>query len=244
MLAIPTYYFAIGIGLFAILGFWGGRMVSSMIYHEKSQQILIRRMSFCNKLPAQLIQAAEEVELNIVKLRYVDSDQVLAFTYGLLRPKIVVSKGLIELLDIYELKAVLLHEEYHSRSRDPLKLLIIKVLLSFFTRVPSVSKLIRNFAVSIEIAADKYAMLRLADRSWYLPSALLKMINHKQRKPVHAVGFAEDIEARITHCLNGEWQPEAIFLRKDHFLFSLYFSVLLIGSYYALNEFFYWLSCH
>ena len=40
---------------------------------------------------------------------------------GFVRPKIVLSTGLMSLLNDDELKAVIYHEMYHKENRDPLK---------------------------------------------------------------------------------------------------------------------------
>ena len=57
-------------------------------------------------------------------LQVVASDEVLCFCIGLLRPRIVVSTGLVELLDQAELEAVLAHEASHQRRRDPMRLMV------------------------------------------------------------------------------------------------------------------------
>ena len=52
----------------------------------------------------------------------IDHDEPFAFTFGLGRPRVAISRGLIEQLSSEELGAVIVHERYHVRARDPLKL--------------------------------------------------------------------------------------------------------------------------
>jgi Zn-dependent protease with chaperone function len=49
----------------------------------------------------------------------------VAYCLGLLRPRVVVSSGLLERLDCPSLKAVLEHEASHRRRRDPLRQAIL-----------------------------------------------------------------------------------------------------------------------
>src|SRR5207253_7719078 len=49
-----------------------------------------------------------------------------SFCYWFRRPRICLSTGLIRRLDDLELRAVLAHERYHLRQRDPLRLVIAR----------------------------------------------------------------------------------------------------------------------
>lgn len=52
----------------------------------------------------------------------VQDDAFVALTMGLLRPKIVVSTTVLEMFTDKEIKAILLHERYHCRNYDGLKM--------------------------------------------------------------------------------------------------------------------------
>lgn len=80
-----------------------------------------------------------------------------AFTAGLLRPRIYLSTGLIQLMTPEELKGVLLHEQYHCIRRDPLKMLLMSFLQHLFFFLP-ISRVLKGvFADAKEQAADAYA---------------------------------------------------------------------------------------
>ncbi|MCI0395752.1 MAG: M56 family metallopeptidase, partial [Chloroflexi bacterium] len=98
----------------------------------------------------------------------------LAFCYGLFRPRICLSTGLVEALTDKELKAVLLHEEYHRRHYDPLRTFLADVLAVMFFFLPAVAEWRDFFLASTELAADRYAT-HLAGRS-FLAGALHKLL--------------------------------------------------------------------
>jgi Peptidase family M48 len=53
-----------------------------------------------------------------------------------LRPRVVVSQGLLERLSDAELRAVLEHEGYHVANLDPLKLVVLRVRDPYATGSP------------------------------------------------------------------------------------------------------------
>ena len=76
-------------------------------------------------------------------VQVVSTDEVLCFCIGLLRPRIVVSTGLVNLLDRAELDAVLAHEASHQRRRDPLRLMVASVAIRGLFFVPALTDLAR-----------------------------------------------------------------------------------------------------
>ena len=99
-----------------------------------------------------------------------------AFTIGFLRPRIVVSTGLIELLDERELRSVLAHERHHARRRDPLRRALVKAICDGFWFVPALRKTARTHATVSELAADAVAMSHTGAQP--LASALLTFEAH------------------------------------------------------------------
>lgn len=93
----------------------------------------------------------------------VRDDSLLSFGYGLFIPRICVSTGLIQSLTAQELKAVLLHERYHLKNHDPLRILLGKTasLMLFF--IPILKDIQAHYAISSEIAADE-VVIRKGDK--------------------------------------------------------------------------------
>lgn len=85
----------------------------------------IRYLVLLPKQPAAPVVAALAHKLDIqARLDVVISTSAEAFCYGLLRPRICVTTGLLHLLSLDELEAVLRHERHHLRRRDPLRVLV------------------------------------------------------------------------------------------------------------------------
>jgi Zn-dependent protease with chaperone function len=128
----------------------------------------------------------------------------LAFCFGLFRPSICVSTGLLDTLSDRELKAVLLHEDHHCRHFDPLRTFLADLLAALFFFLPVAAEWRKFFAVSTELAADRYAM-RLAGR-FSLAGALHKLLSHGAALPFPAgaggVSGFSTLDARLTQLLD------------------------------------------
>jgi Zn-dependent protease with chaperone function len=96
-----------------------------------------------------------------------------AATYGVLRPRIVVSAGLCDRLTDGELGAVLLHEAFHRRCREPLRLLLARSARSVLRPLPAAGRLFVAYVEASELAADAYAMDGVGRRS--LAAALWRL---------------------------------------------------------------------
>lgn len=84
--------------------------------------------------------------------------QITAFTIGLFRPKIVISEGMLQAFSEEEIDAIVLHEEYHQKNRDPLKLFVFTLLAEGMMYIPILKGLLQRYQVYQELSADKYAM--------------------------------------------------------------------------------------
>lgn len=91
------------------------------------------------------------------------------FVAGVLKPRLLISRRAIELLDPDELKAAIQHELAHARSADNLKQMVVR-----FCSFPFLASLDRAWLRAVEIAADDRSVhdaLTAAD----LASALIKV---------------------------------------------------------------------
>lgn len=109
----------------------------------------------------------------------VSRQEPLAMTIGFWRPRIVLSTGLLQLLDEEELEAVVQHERFHLSNRDPLRLMLLYVSASVFWYIPILRSGLEQYRLSREVLADQYAISRL-ESPLGLGSALLKLIKKKQ----------------------------------------------------------------
>ncbi|TYP70749.1 M56 family metallopeptidase [Paenibacillus methanolicus] len=137
------------------------------------------------------------------KIIVVRCEEPIAFTFGFRRPLIVLSTGLLKLLDIGELAAVIHHERFHQRYHDPVK----TYLLHFFGAVLWYIPILRwghaRYKLTREILADRYAIERQGTPA-SLSGALVKMLRYGQtgRVAVAHVSFADTgVNQRIRQLL-------------------------------------------
>jgi beta-lactamase regulating signal transducer with metallopeptidase domain len=96
---------------------------------------------------------AERVDL-------VDLDTPIAFCYGLLRPRILLSSGFVAALTPDQLRALLWHEYYHLIHRDPLKVALGRAGATAFAYLPAVRACYDQYLVEKEVEADAYVCVR------------------------------------------------------------------------------------
>jgi Zn-dependent protease with chaperone function len=88
----------------------------------------------------------------------VADDRPFSFCYWFRNPRICLSTALVRRLDEAELRAVLVHERYHLRQRDPLRVVIARYFAAGLYVVPVVDELASFYALQKEIAADDDAV--------------------------------------------------------------------------------------
>ncbi|HZG88445.1 M56 family metallopeptidase [Paenibacillus sp.] len=134
----------------------------------------------------------------------VDHQEIIALTMGFLRPKIVLSTGLLQLLRDDELAAVVQHEIHHKQSRDPLKMAFMHGCAAALWYIPILRWSYDQYRTAREILADAYAV-RASGSSIGLGSALLKLIRQNQIRTFSFTyaSFAEtSINARLQQLLD------------------------------------------
>jgi Zn-dependent protease with chaperone function len=129
------------------------------------------------------------------QVTYLAAPEPMACCYGLLRPRIAITAGLVERLDDAELAAVLAHEGEHVRRRDPLRYLLLETLTAAAFMLPLAAALRERAAARIELAADQ-AALTIVPRA-ALAGALLASIVPSQTPP--GIAGLTATEARIAH---------------------------------------------
>ncbi len=192
-LIVPWSVASIVIGFAVVTAVWQLVATRLMMRHLLDNRLPI---------PASLAQALARAEL--LDVDFVADDRAFAFCYGVLRPRVCISSGLVDLLAPAELEAVLLHEHHHLVSRDPLKVLISRALGVGLFFLPAASDLRDRYLVGKEIAADASAAETVCSEL-PLASALLKLLSRGQELPstVAAIGAFNVTEERIQRILRG-----------------------------------------
>jgi hypothetical protein len=125
-------------------------------------------------LPSSVVAAASGLDLD-GRIDVVADQRPFSFCYWFLSPRICLSTALVERLDSDELRAVLYHERYHLRQRDPLRQVVARYFAAGLYVVPVVDELLAFHTLQKEIEADQEAVRASGDvRS--LASALYKLL--------------------------------------------------------------------
>ncbi|NOV02545.1 M56 family metallopeptidase [Paenibacillus planticolens] len=139
------------------------------------------------------------------QLRIMSIKTPTAMTIGFWKPQIILSTGLLNMLEPGELQAVIEHEKSHMKHRDPLAVFLLSVISKAFWYIPLFAWLAEKYPIMIELRADKYAIGQM-NQSADLGSALLKLL--KQQAPTQHLSlshasFAEtSMNVRIQHILD------------------------------------------
>ena len=126
-----------------------------------------------------------------------------AFTMGLIHPVVYVSGGLTEELDEEELRAVLFHELYHAKKRDPLKAFLLTFIKDMFFFLPLGGYLLERFFVAKELAADEGAVAMSAN-PFALAGAIVKLLKAKNTHLSFAIPVVDRkalVERRVKELL-------------------------------------------
>jgi Zn-dependent protease with chaperone function len=122
----------------------------------------LRAFPRSRELPAGLVAAMSRTGVRGVGC--VAADAPIAFCAGTLKPRILISEGLVAQLGPDELDAVLLHEHEHVRTYEPLLRAARETASDVFFYVPLVRWWSRRRLEDSELRADRVALERLGPR--------------------------------------------------------------------------------
>lgn len=163
------------------------------------------------------------------RLVTLDAPAPYALTYGALRPRVLVTTGLLRTLSDAEVAAVLAHEHEHLRSRDPLKNVLARAILARHFYLPALTRLRDRFTAGRELSADRAAMA--AHGVAPLAGALLKVAEGPTwaaASPSAAMSTQALLEARVTQLETGTEPRSSPADRRG--LLSTLAAALLLGS--------------
>ena len=139
-----------------------------------------------------VLRAAGGAEVAGVPVSLIEDPRSHAFCAGYLRPRIYLSSGARERLSSAELCAVVAHERHHLRRRDPLRILLARVLADALFFMPVLRSLVDRYRGLSELAADDEAARQAGAGA--LASALLAF--GEREDPAVVVGIARE---RVDH---------------------------------------------
>lgn len=133
--------------------------------------------------PLAAIAADADLHLYLTPARQPD-----AFCFGLLRPRVVVTTGLVARLNHEEQAAVVWHEAEHAHAYEPAKCLLARIATHTFFWIPVLRALLERFLLVKEISADRRAVERTSRDA--LAGALYEVANTPSLAAVGAGDFA------------------------------------------------------
>lgn len=196
--------------LVLLLAFGGIALGLLALFRQLIETVILIRSLLSRRIetPGHIVALAEELDL-AGRVDVVDDRRPFSFCYWFLRPRICLATGLVDRLDAEELRAVLLHERYHLRHRDPLRLVIARYFAAGLYVVPVVEELLEHYTVQKEIAADQDAV-RTSGGVRALASALYKVLPDADDVSLGLlvpVGSLSVTEARIDQLVDGRAVP-------------------------------------
>lgn len=137
------------------------------------------------------------------RVHVVDDANLFSFCVGLLFPRVVISSGLVDSLSDKELEAVLLHEQAHIKSFDPLKMIFGQTVASVFFFLPIFGELNKDMITVNELLADNWTIQR-QQTSTFIKGAMKKILAtaHVSLAEVPAVSNPDSLEVRIYRLVN------------------------------------------
>jgi Zn-dependent protease with chaperone function len=204
-LLVPVALFlsiAVGLGL-------GGR---ALMRQAVASRVFSRRVrALASTAPEALAQATRQTGL-AGRVIFIDAADSFSFVYGVMTPRVAVSRGLLERATGDELRAVLEHERYHVRNIDPLKVAIVRVLSEALFFLPALKSLCARYVAARELAADRRAVALYGRRP--LAGVLLKVVHGpdwSEQGGASAMSSPGLLDVRLIQLETGsEPKPEAL----------------------------------
>ncbi len=205
--------------------------ITLLVQFIKTKLYLQRRLSKKIPLPLRVKRMASDLNL-IGKVDIVKDDAKFSFCYGLIKPRICISSSLMQSISDNQLQVVLLHESYHVKNYDPLKIILGQSISVMFFFIPVIGEIQRYHLFSKEIVADEMAIKNVNRHS--LISVLSKILSADLPRfsGVATLANLEDLEKRIL-ILSGKEVRTAFrptFLGAFLSILAVIFSLIIVNT--------------
>jgi Zn-dependent protease with chaperone function len=127
-----------------------GTLISQVV----RTRVALRRLGVRRPSTPFLTQAASALQ---IRVELCGDDRCFCCCAGLLFPNVIISSGMLELLDEAEATAVLAHEAAHVRRRDPARALAVRCAANALFYLPLARHLSKKALVASELGADSLA---------------------------------------------------------------------------------------
>jgi Zn-dependent protease with chaperone function len=224
---LPVFLFIVLVGFGLVLG---ARSIGRQILASRGLARRVRGLVLW--LPDDLALMATEVGLS-GRVMLIDDPERFSFAYGVLTPRVAVSRGLLEGFSDEELRAVLEHERYHVCNLDPLKVVLVQSLSATFFFLPALDSLRARYLAGRELAADRRAVNACGRRP--LVGALLKAVRGpewSELEGVAAIGGPELLDVRVAQLESGT-EPKLAALSLTRATVSILGAALFAATFLA-----------
>jgi Zn-dependent protease with chaperone function len=200
------------LALFVLIAVSLGLGCRALVRQAAASRVLSRRVrALTVTAPEALAQAAGQTGL-AGRVVFFDVADSFSFVYGVMTPRVAISRGLLERATDEELRAVLEHERYHVRNIDPLKTAIVRVLSEALFFLPALDSLRARYVAGRELAADRRAVALCGRRP--LAGALLKVVrgpDWSEQAGAAAISSPDLLDVRLVQLETGsEPKPAAL----------------------------------
>jgi Zn-dependent protease with chaperone function len=227
------------LALFLLIAVGLGLGCRALVRQTVASRVLSRRVrALASTAPEALAQAARQTGL-AGRVVFIDAADSFSFVYGLMTPRVAVSRGLLERATGDELRAVLEHERYHVRNIDPLKAAIVRVLSEALFFLPALNSLRTRYVAGRELAADRRAVALYGRRP--LAGALLKVVRGpewSEQAGAAAIASPQLLDVRLIQLETGT-EPKSKALDAKNIILSLggaaLFAVMFLVSVSGLG---------
>lgn len=187
------------VGSLAVMSFIGFRLFALAV------QLLKERKQFQHSISphGELQRITQELTI-AAQVRMIKTSQPLAICFGIFRPKIYISSGLLKIVNTNELRAILTHEKYHLDHRDNLVMLMASVVQNLLPFFPIIKDFIKHYRIQRELEADAVAITD-HNGNIHLVSALEKLIQHEPQYALvgaSGLGVFDTLETRIRYLVH------------------------------------------
>jgi beta-lactamase regulating signal transducer with metallopeptidase domain len=209
LLSVRVMAALILLGLVGVALAQAGRVLTRQV--AASRHLKQRTGELAIDPPIRLVEASRAAGLS-GRLILIRLSTPVSFVYGVVRPRVVISDGLLERLSSPELLAVLEHERYHVSNLDPLKTAMLRLMTAALAFVPDLEPFRVQYRAGRELAADRRAIATCGRRP--LAGALLKAMPEPDWADTDAAVPLQShslLHRRVTQLESGAAPPDASF---------------------------------
>jgi hypothetical protein len=202
-----------------------GKLIFSYL---KTQQQIDRLFRNQLSVPIKLEKLAEKYHFPIHNIVVIASNTDYAATVGIIKPKILLSSGIVSRLSKFQLEAVFLHEYYHFKSGHGWRLLLSEFFRVAMYFLPIIHLLVEHLRMAFEQESDRYVIGKQGG-NFYLRGALYKFVSSNSSISIYPQFSLVNASLRI-NSLNKKNTNQLI----DFQSWRLYVSMMVIAIWVGL----------